>query len=78
MGLVEAGSLFAWCQGAAMGGAAVSSIVAAGATGAGIAASATAAGVFMAMSVAEKEELMKLFQKVCRRPVALKKSGPML
>jgi hypothetical protein len=37
IGLVEAGSVFAWCQSAAMGGAAINGIVAAGAAGAGVA-----------------------------------------
>lgn len=78
MGLVEAGSLFAWCQGAVMGGAAAGGIIAAGATGAGVAASATAAGVLTGMSTTEKEELTKLFQKVCRRATTPKISGPML
>ena len=36
IGAVEAGSLFAWCQSAAMGGAAVSGIQAAGVAGAAL------------------------------------------
>jgi hypothetical protein len=36
IGAVEAGSLFAWCQSAAMGGAAINSVFAAGAAGAGL------------------------------------------
>ncbi|KAI9778678.1 MAG: hypothetical protein M1816_003927 [Peltula sp. TS41687] len=43
LGVVEAGSLFAWCQSVAMGGVAVNAIVAAGAAGGGVAALATAA-----------------------------------
>lgn len=42
IGLVQAGSLFAWCQSAAMGGAAVTGIIAAGASGLTAAAGATA------------------------------------
>ena len=45
MGLVQAGSLFTWCQSAAMGGAAVGGIVAAGSVGVGAAAAATLAGL---------------------------------
>ncbi len=41
IGLVEAGSLFAWCQSATMGGAALSGIVLSGVAGAGIAGAAT-------------------------------------
>ncbi|KAH0541841.1 hypothetical protein FGG08_003724 [Glutinoglossum americanum] len=36
LGVVEAGSVFAWCQSAAMGGAAVNGITATGATGAAV------------------------------------------
>ncbi|KAI9763893.1 MAG: hypothetical protein M1840_009005 [Geoglossum simile] len=41
IGLVEAGSFFAWCQSAAMGGAAVQGIIATGVAGAGVAGGAT-------------------------------------
>jgi hypothetical protein len=44
IGLVEAGSIFAWCQSAAMGGAAVGGILATGLGGAGVAVGATVAG----------------------------------
>lgn len=37
LGIVEAGTLFAWCQSAAMGGAAVSTIVTTGALGGALA-----------------------------------------
>ena len=69
MGAVEAGSLFAWCQGAAMGGAAVNGIIAAGATGGTVLLSSTAAGVLMDGPVDEKfeERLLNLFRAVCRR-----------
>lgn len=46
IGLVEAGSFFAWCQSAAMGGAAVGGILATGLTGAGVAVGATVTGAF--------------------------------
>ncbi len=45
IGLVEAGSFFAWCQSAAMGGAAFGGIVAAGASGLGVAGAATVSRV---------------------------------
>ncbi|KAF7953378.1 hypothetical protein EAE96_006584 [Botrytis aclada] len=41
IGLVEAGSIFAWCQSAAMGGAAVGGIIGVGVGGAGVLAVAT-------------------------------------
>jgi len=44
IGLVKAGSIFAWCQSAAMGGAAVNGIVATGLAGAGVAGAAGIAG----------------------------------
>ena len=40
-GLVQAGSFFAWCQGVAMGGAALNGIVASAAVGGRVAAGAT-------------------------------------
>lgn len=45
LGLVQAGSAFAWCQSAAMGGAAVNNIIAIGAAGAGVVDAATASRV---------------------------------
>ncbi|TVY43344.1 hypothetical protein LOCC1_G004604 [Lachnellula occidentalis] len=53
LGLVEAGSLFAWCQSAAMGGAAVGGILATGLGGAGVAIGASVAG---ALDVAAGEK----------------------
>lgn len=50
--LVRAGSLFAWCQGAVMGGAAVSGSVASAAVGAGVAAS-TAIPKFVRRAIGE-------------------------
>ena len=68
IGAVEAGRLFAWCQSAAMGGAAVNGIGAAGLAGGGIALSSTAVGVLMDGSVDEgdRKKLIKLFRDVCR------------
>ncbi|KAK2757662.1 hypothetical protein FQN54_004631 [Arachnomyces sp. PD_36] len=53
MGLVQAGSVFAWCQSVTMGGAAVGGLVGAGATGAGVAAVATVPA-FMGPSMKER------------------------
>ncbi len=44
MGIVEAGSIFAWCQSAAMGGAAVGGILATGLAGASVAVGAAVTG----------------------------------
>ncbi|KAI9877711.1 MAG: hypothetical protein M1830_003053 [Pleopsidium flavum] len=51
IGVVQAGSWFAWCQSAAMGGAAWSGIAASGAAGAGV---ATATTVPVILGVAER------------------------
>ena len=71
IGLVEAGSLFAWCQSAAMGGAvAVNTIVAAGAAGGGVTALATAAAAGQkgkGTTILNVDELMEKFQEVYRR-----------
>lgn len=67
MGVVEAGSLFAWCQSAAMGGAAVNGIIATGATAAGVASTATVAGAFAGNPKATTQDLMEIFILVCRR-----------
>jgi hypothetical protein len=45
IGLVEAGSLFAWCQSAAMGGVALNGIFSLGVAGAGVAGVATVPAV---------------------------------
>lgn len=67
MGAVEAGSLFAWCQSAAMGGAAVNGIIAAGATGAGVASVTAAADVLTNIPESITPDLMELFRNVCRK-----------
>ncbi len=51
LGLVEAGSIFAWCQSAAMGGAAVSGILATGLAGAGVAVAVAVTGALDDLSV---------------------------
>ena len=67
IGLVQAGSFFAWCQSAAMGGAAVNGIIASGAAGGGIALAATGgalAGGQVAMTPGSmKEVFLRVFRK---------------
>lgn len=65
MGIVQAGSVFAWCQSAAMGGAAVNGIVAVGAAGGVGAAAATGAG-FMNGQALTPEKLKEMFMTVYR------------
>lgn len=64
IGAVEAGSLFAWCQSAAMGGAAVNGIIAAGAAGGGVAALATTAASGGEGETVDVEGLVKKFKEV--------------
>ena len=66
LGIVEAGSLFAWCQSAAMGGAAVNTVIATGAAGGGVAALVTA-GIAGQSGTADMDELMEKFKEVYRR-----------
>jgi hypothetical protein len=66
LGIVEAGSLFAWCQSAAMGGAAVNAIIATGAAGGGVTALATAAAAGQSGTL-DVDGLMKTFREVYRR-----------
>jgi hypothetical protein len=65
IGLVRAGSIFAWCQSAAMGGAAVNGIVATGLTGAGIVVGAGAAGALD--TARERDTLRVRFLEACKR-----------
>ena len=69
MGVVEAGSVFAWCQSAAMGGATVNGIIAAGVTGGGVLLGSTAGAALLdgSMNKDEEKKLMALFYRVCRR-----------
>lgn len=67
IGLVQAGSLFAWCQSAAMGGAAVGGIVACGAAGGSVALAATGAGVAGGQTELTPEKLKEMFLMVYRK-----------
>jgi len=73
IGIVEAGSIFAWCQSAAMGGAAVGGIIAAGVGGGSLLVSSTAWALLMegeGDGVEEgdlRERLLEKFQEVCLR-----------
>ena len=66
-GLVQAGSVFAWCQSAAMGGAAVNGILAVGATGGGLAAAATGAGFVRGQTTLTPEKMKEMFVTVYRK-----------
>ena len=59
IGLASSGSLFSWCQGVAMGGAALGSVQAAGAAG------------LAAAGVGSIPELMKTFKRGFRTPSEL-------
>jgi hypothetical protein len=75
IGAVEAGSLFAWCQSVAMGGAAINGVFAAGAAGAGLVGAGVLGGVIEGQGdelEAAEEEVVKLkalekFQEGFRR-----------
>ena len=67
IGLVQAGSVFAWCQSAAMGGAAVNGIVALGAAGGSVALAATGAGVVGGQTALTPEKLKEMFLSVYRK-----------
>ncbi|TFK66068.1 hypothetical protein BDN72DRAFT_962022 [Pluteus cervinus] len=61
IGVIEAGSLFAWCQSAAMGGYAAARLATAGGTGAG---AAVASGVVSSLA---KPDVWKKFNEVVRK-----------
>lgn len=67
VGLVQAGSLFAWCQSAAMGGAAVNGIIACGAAGGSAALAATGASVAGGQTRLTPEKLKEMFLMVYRK-----------
>lgn len=67
VGLVQAGSVFAWCQSAAMGGAAVNGIVACGVAGGSAALAATGAGVAGGQTKLTPEKLKEMFLTVYRK-----------
>lgn len=78
LGLTQAGSFFALCQSAAMGGAAASGITAVGAVGASVAAGATLVGFVTKDSVGDMpaETVRDMYQKAFRRgPEDDEKSG---
>lgn len=66
VGIIEAGSLFAWCQSAAMGGAAVNTIIATGAAGGGLAVAATAAAAGQSEGL-DVDALFNKFKEVFRK-----------
>ncbi len=66
LGIVEAGSLFTWCQSAAMDGAAINAIITTGAAGGGVAVLATAAAAGQSKTL-DVDRLMKKFREVYRR-----------
>lgn len=67
IGVVQAGSLFAWCQSAAMGGAAVNGIIACGVTGGSVALAATGGAVARGKVVLTPEKMKELFLAVYRK-----------
>ena len=71
IGLVQAGSLFSWCQSAAMGGAAVNGIYASGAAGAGMFAAATGAAAAGGKVTITPEKMKEIFLTVYRKGMEL-------
>ena len=67
IGLVQAGSVFAFCQSAAMAGTAVNGIVALGAAGGSVALAATSAGVVGGQTALAPEKLKEMFLAVYRK-----------
>ena len=67
IGLVQAGSLFSWCQGAAMGGAAVNGIIAGGAAGGGVALAATGGALAGGKVAMTPESLKEMFLTAYRK-----------
>ena len=67
MGIVQAGSVFAWCQSAAMGGAAVNGIAAVGAAGGVGAVAATGAGLMRGQTTLTPEKMKEIFVTVYRK-----------
>jgi hypothetical protein len=67
IGLVKAGSIYAWCQSAAMGGAAMGHIVATGVAGvSGAVGATTVAGALDVIAISESE-LKEIFMKAWKR-----------
>lgn len=78
IGVVQAGSLFTWCQSAAMGGAAINGIVAGGVAGGGVAVAASGAAAAGGQQVLTPEELKMLFLRAYRKKSALSEGVAML
>ena len=66
IGLVQGASLFAWCQSAAMGGAALGGIQAAGV--AGVAGAVMGGAAMQAAGIADIQGLDEIFKRVYRTP----------
>ena len=66
-GFVQAGSLFSWCQSAAMGGAAVNGIYASGAVGGGMFLAATGAAAAGRKVLLTPEQRKEIFLTVYRK-----------
>lgn len=68
IGIAQAGSLFAWCQSAAMGGgAAVNGIIACGAVGGGVALAATGGAIAGGQTVLTPEKMKEMFLMAYRK-----------
>ena len=78
IGIVQAGSLFSWCQSAVMGGAAVNGIVASGAAGGGMAIAATGAAAAGGQAVLTPGEIKELFLKAWRKEIGVVEGAAML
>ena len=78
IGVVQAGTLFSWCQGAAMGGAAINGIVAGGAAGGGVAMAATGAAAARGQGVLTPGKIKELFLKVYRKDNGVVEGAAML
>ena len=67
VGVIQAGSLFAWCQSAAMGGAAVNGIIACGAAGGSVALAATGGAIAGGQGALTPEKMKEMFLMVYRK-----------
>ena len=67
IGIVQAGSLFSFCQSAAMGGAAVNGIIACGAAGGSVAMAATGAAVAGGQTGFTPARMKEMFLKLYRK-----------
>ena len=67
VGIIQAGSLFAWCQSATMGGAAVNGIIACGAAGGSVALAATGGAIAGGQGALTPEKMKEMFLMVYRK-----------